>query len=130
MNRSELELLLKEYNQEHLLLYYDKLSPEKQDYLAAQIERVDWKLVKLPFQEKLQHKSGVYAPLDGMSLDQIKANKSHYYELGMKAIQAGKVAAVLLAGGQGTRLGCDGPKGIVDIGITKEVYIFELVLKA
>lgn len=130
MNRSELELLLKEYNQEHLLLYYDKLSGEERDYLADQIEKVDWKLVKLPFQEKLQHKSGVYAPLDGMSLDQIKANKSHYYELGMKAVQAGKIAAVLLAGGQGTRLGCDGPKGMVDIGLTKEVYIFELVLKS
>ncbi len=130
MNRSELEVLLKEYNQEHLLLYYDKLSAEKQDYLAAQLEKVDWKLIKLPFKENVQNKSGVYAPLEGMSHDQIKANKSHYYELGMKAVQAGKVAAVLLAGGQGTRLGCDGPKGIVDIGLTKEVYIFELLLKS
>ncbi len=89
MNRSELEVLLKEYNQEHLLLYYDKLSAEKQDYLAAQLEKVDWKLIKLPFKENVQNKSGVYAPLEGMSHDQIKANKSHYYELGMKAVQAG-----------------------------------------
>lgn len=130
MNRSELELLLKEYNQEHLLLYYDKLSGDRQDYLTAQIKELDLNLVKLPFQEKKQHKSGVYEPLEGMSLDQIETNKSHYYELGMEAIQAGKVAAVLLAGGQGTRLGCDGPKGVVDIGVTKEVYIFELIVKS
>ena len=64
-----------------------------------------------------------------MSIEQIDANKKPYYDMGIKTISDGKVAAVLLAGGQGTRLGCDGPKGMVNIGLTKDVFIFELLIK-
>ena len=35
------------------------------------------------------------------------------------------MAALLLAGGMGTRLGSDKPKGMYNIGETKDVYIFE-----
>jgi UDP-N-acetylglucosamine/UDP-N-acetylgalactosamine diphosphorylase len=127
MNKTELVSLLKEHNQEHLLSYYDKLSQDGKDYLAAQIEKVDWKLINLIHQENKHRKSGLYKPLEGMSISQIEFNKHLYYDLGIKAIQTGKIAAVLLAGGQGTRLGCEGPKGMVNIGLTKEVFIFELI---
>lgn len=129
MNRSELALLLKEHNQQHLLSYYDKLSQDNKDNLAVQIEKVDWKLINIIHQENQRQKSGLYEPLEGISVEQIESNKNLYYDIGMKTIQDGKVAAVLLAGGQGTRLGCEGPKGMVNIGLTKEVYIFELILK-
>ena len=45
-----------------------------------------------------------------------------------KAIRAGKVGAVLLAGGMGTRLGSDNPKGMYNVGITKTLYIFECLI--
>ena len=48
-----------------------------------------------------------------------------YLEKGHKAIANGEVAAVLLAGGMGTRLGSDNPKGMYDIGLTRPVYIFQ-----
>ena len=48
---------------------------------------------------------------------------------GGEAIRAGKVAAVLLAGGQGTRLGSDAPKGAYNIGVTKPLYIFEQLIR-
>jgi len=124
MNRNELALLLTKHNQEHLLSYYDKLSQDDKDSLTAQIEKVDWKHINLVFQRNQQQKSELYAPLEGMSAEQIEANKSQYYDIGIKIIHDGKVAAVLLAGGQGTRLGCEGSKGMVNIGITKEVFIF------
>lgn len=127
MNRNELSLLLKKHNQEHLISYYDNLSQDDKYKLVAQIEKVDWKLINLIQQENQQEKSGLFEPLEGMSIEQIESSKNLYYDLGIRAIQTGKVAAVLLAGGQGTRLGCEGPKGMVNIGLTKEVYIFELI---
>jgi UDP-N-acetylglucosamine/UDP-N-acetylgalactosamine diphosphorylase len=75
-------------------------------------------------------KNSLYEPLEGMSIEQIEASKDIYYDIGIKTIQAGKIAAVLLAGGQGTRLGCEYPKGMVNIGLTKEVFIFELIFKS
>ncbi|MDE7104866.1 MAG: UDPGP type 1 family protein, partial [Ruminococcus sp.] len=51
-----------------------------------------------------------------------------YYEIGTNALKTNKVAAVLLAGGQGTRLGFDKPKGMFNIGVTKNLYIFECLI--
>ncbi len=48
---------------------------------------------------------------------------------GLDAIRAGKVGAVLLAGGMGTRLGSDAPKGVYNIGLTKEVFIFQRLIE-
>ncbi|MCL2253961.1 MAG: UTP--glucose-1-phosphate uridylyltransferase, partial [Lachnospiraceae bacterium] len=45
--------------------------------------------------------------------------------IGIQAIKQGKVGAVLLAGGMGTRLGSENPKGMYDIGLNKTVYIFQ-----
>ena len=53
-----------------------------------------------------------------------------FYEKGLDIIKEGKLALVLLAGGQGTRLGFDGPKGTLNIGISKDIYIFELLIKS
>ena len=47
----------------------------------------------------------------------------------MEAIVQGKVGAVLLAGGQGTRLGFDKPKGMFDVGVNRTVYIFQRLIE-
>lgn len=46
----------------------------------------------------------------------------------MAELRAGHVGAVLLAGGMGTRLGSDAPKGAFNIGIKRELYIFECLI--
>ncbi len=48
--------------------------------------------------------------------------------VGLEAIRGGKVGAVLLAGGMGTRLGSDDPKGVYNVGITRDLYIFECLV--
>ncbi|MBR3824488.1 MAG: UTP--glucose-1-phosphate uridylyltransferase [Lachnospiraceae bacterium] len=116
------------YGQEHVLKYYEELSAAEQEALLTQIEETDMSILeKCKNMEELA-KKGVISPLAAMELDEIEANKESFTATGMKAIQDGKVAAVLLAGGMGTRLGSDDPKGMYNIGETKDLYIFECLV--
>ena len=124
MNYNEAMLKLKEYNQEHVLKYYDELDANEQLELLAQIEATDFSVVDMCTKEDKEVKKGVISPLAAMQLNEIEERKEEFKTAGLEAIKAGKVGAVLLAGGMGTRLGSDGPKGKYNIGITKDVYIF------
>ena len=64
-----------------------------------------------------------------MQLPEIEQKRDEYTKCGLEAIKAGKVGAVLLAGGMGTRLGSDAPKGVYNIGLTKDVFIFQRLVE-
>lgn len=116
------------YGQEHVLKYYEELSAAEQEALLTQIEETDMSILeKCKNMEELT-KKGQISPLAAMELSEIEANKESFTATGIKAIQDGKVAAVLLAGGMGTRLGSDDPKGMYNIGETKDLYIFECLV--
>ncbi|MFQ9510630.1 MAG: UTP--glucose-1-phosphate uridylyltransferase, partial [Lachnospiraceae bacterium] len=68
-------------------------------------------------------------PIGILKLNEIESKKENYFNLGIQSIKEGKVGAVLLAGGQGTRLGFDKPKGTCNIGLTKDRYIFEFLIE-
>ena len=121
--------MLKEYGQEHLVRYFDELSEEEKASLIEQINSADFTLLNelKNKDEKVvtEESAGALSPLGALEIDEIAAKKDEFEKVGLEAIRQGKVAALLLGGGQGTRLGFDGPKGSYNIGVTRDFYIFE-----
>ena len=128
MNYEEAKKILKKYGQEHVLNQYDTLSDQQKEALLAQIASTDFHILTQVEQIKSVSEKKI-SPLAAMQLEEIERRKTEFRQIGTKAIENGKIGAVLLAGGMGTRLGFDFPKGMYSIGITKEVYIFERIIR-
>ncbi len=120
---------LSQYGQEHVLEYFDELSGEGKAALLQQIEQTDFSVLAKAAKGDKEQKRGVITPIPAMKLSEIAEKKEEYTNKGIGMIRAGKVGAVLLAGGMGTRLGSDNPKGMYNIGLTKDVYIFERLIR-
>lgn len=128
MTPEEARLKCKEYGQEHVLKYYEELSEVQKETLLAQIEETDMSILEKCKNIEELVKKGEITPLASMELDEIEANREDFTATGIRAIRDGKIAAVLLAGGMGTRLGSDAPKGMYNIGETRDLYIFECLV--
>lgn len=118
------EKLIK-YGQEHVLKYYDELSDSQKEALLDQIEATDMSMLDACHHREEMAQKGKITPLAAMQLDEIEANRESFTATGLQAIREGKVGTMLLAGGMGTRLGSDDPKCMYNVGITRELYIFE-----
>lgn len=120
---------LDKYGQLHVLRYYQELDTQEQEILLQQIEQTDFDVLSLCQQKETLNPRGEIAPIGVMQLPEIAAKREEYTQIGLDAIRAGKVGAVLLAGGMGTRLGSDAPKGVYNIGLTKDVFIFQRLIE-
>ena len=107
-------------NQRYLKPMLEQDIPAK---LENQLETMDWSYIDLIHDK--EQKRGKFSPLGAMELPEINAKKEEFESCGIDAIKNCKVGAILLAGGQGTRLGFDKAKGMYNIGVNKELYIFE-----
>lgn len=118
MNYAEAEKLLKSCGQEHVLAYWKKLNKTEQAALLQQIATIDPKSVKY-CQSALAKGAEVPDSSKGRApkVAVLKGRKlAEAIAAGEKELKAGRVAALLVAGGQGSRLGYDGPKGCYSIG--------------
>lgn len=129
-NIGEIKAILKKYKQEHLLNHYEKLEESKKEKLINEIKNINFELMENLYKKtknQKQESNDEITPIE--YLDKYKLNDEYkYYEnIGKRAIKEGKLAAVTMAGGQGTRLGHDGPKGTYDIGLDSHKSLFELL---
>lgn len=128
IDREKAMNIVSEYGQEHIMKYFNELSKEEKDELLKQIEITDFSVLSNLDDKAGNNPRGAFEPLGAVTIDDIAANKEEYINLGIDAIKAGKAAAVLLAGGQGTRLGFDKPKGMFKIGVEQDLYIFQCLI--
>ena len=111
--------------QEHIAAHMKKLPEAQQLSMVKQIEDLDFSVLSA---DETNEERGSFEPLFAKTLSEIQSDSDRYTEIGIKAIKEGKVGAVLLAGGQGSRLGFDHPKGMFNIGVERELYIFECLI--
>ena len=111
-------------NQKYLKDLVGKDIPQR---LVDQLNNMDWSYLDLIHER--EQKRGQFAPLGAMELPEIHTRNDEFKKVGLDAIKNCKVAALLLAGGQGTRLGFDKAKGMYNIGVSKDLYIFEQLVR-
>ena len=104
-------------------------TPEENEALKEALRAVDWSVLEHISRRETVNERGVFAPLAAVEVSEIEARRDEFKELGQKAVRGGKVGAVLLAGGQGTRLGLDRPKGTMKIGVNRELFLFEQLMR-
>ena len=127
----EIKKKLKKYNQEHLLMFYDKMDDEGKEALLNKIENIDFELMKNLYKnakKPANFEDAVIEPAEYIEKAKLtSAERKMYEQKGIEAIKKGKYAVVTMAGGQGTRLGHKGPKGTYDLGLESHKSIFELL---
>ena len=116
-------------NQTYIKAAMGRNSAEQNEELKKKLEKIDWTILNHIERKETVNERGVFAPLEAVEVSDIEAGKEKFRKLGLDAIRAGKVGAVLLAGGQGTRLGLDKPKGTLNIGVDRELYLFEQLFR-
>ncbi len=127
---AEIKYKLKKYGQEHLLNFYDTLDENKKEELLKQINEINFELINSLYSKTKESTKNENVQIEPMSfIDKSKLNDKYkfYEDIGKKAIKEGKLAVVTMAGGQGTRLGHNGPKGTFDIGLDSHKSLFELL---
>jgi len=116
---------MKKSGQEHVLKYFDELNLVEKSCLLAQIELCDISLIEKAQAVKRVPSSDAITPINVYNHENILNHYDKYKKIGVESIKNGRVATVLLAGGQGTRLGVKYSKGMVDIGVDSSLFIFE-----
>lgn len=120
--------VVKENNQEHLLNVYDKLAGEQKETFFNQISSINYEYMNSLFEAK-DHIEMMEKKLTSVNVtDSQKIDKKRYEPIGDNLIKSGKLAICSMAGGQGTRLGFNGPKGTYMLDLEKPISIFETIV--
>lgn len=119
---------LKKYNQMHVLKFEDKLDKEEREKLYSQIDELDFSYLDSLNKKEVVKKFEI-SPIKTLSLKEISENETKFRQIGLNALRNNEVGALLLAGGMGTRLGSNEPKGMYNIGKTKDVFIFQRIFE-
>lgn len=128
-NFSEAQLKLKKYNQEHLLSRYEFLDKKDRELLVNQILEIDFGLLNNLYNHvsKSESNNDEIRPIPYENKAKLTSEELQKYEkTGMEAIKQNKYAVVTMAGGQGTRLGHNGPKGTFMLETEPAKSLFEI----
>ncbi|KAH0591088.1 hypothetical protein H2248_001194 [Termitomyces sp. 'cryptogamus'] len=122
--------------QEHLFTFWSQLSKGEQASLVEQLEALDIERVNRIYTKAVASESGTLSPTSlSATIEPLPkgaseslgnpAKDQEWRKIGLDAIAHGQVGVLLMAGGQGTRLGSSAPKGCYDIGLSSHKSLFQ-----
>lgn len=143
MNRETLEKAYPNYRQHiekvfeagqsHIFHWWEELSASEKLHLSEQISSIDFTLLQKLFQERLNSTPDTFhKDLEPPRIIGIPENNEEKKcaekakQMGEDSLRKGEIAVLTVAGGQGTRLGIDGPKGMLPISPVNNKSIFQL----
>ena len=130
---------LAQHHQKHLLAFFAQLTPNQQEALLSQIEGLEWRHIDHWIDQYVKKDFPANVPQDVCPASYYSSNpisdkqKRLYIKAkahGQELIRSGKIAGFVVAGGQGTRLGFDGPKGAFPATPIKKKVLFQLFAEA
>ena len=128
---SDIHDLLKHHRQEHVLAFWDGLTLKQQDSLREQVEALNFDVIERcrtllesvsSEQCTVSSSPSPLTPAPVTALSELE--REALRERGGEEIRNGKVGVILVAGGQGSRLGYEGPKGCYPIGPIRQTSLF------
>jgi len=134
-NFENIKRLLKKHNQSHLLAFWEQLDAARKQNLVAQIEQLDFSKIDDWVANYIKKPISAATPADftparSYNPDAADPEQKRKYteagELGKELISTGKVGVLVVAGGQGTRLGFEGSKGNFPISPVKNKRLFQI----
>ena len=127
------------HNQTQLVQFWDELEPDQQQDLCDQIEALELDQIDRRIQDYVLHDHTAavpteFGPAPAYPVEPDGPEMAEKYAraraVGEERLKAGQVGAFVVAGGQGTRLGFDGPKGNYPISPVKQKTLFQLFAEA
>ncbi len=130
---SSLAARLKQHGQDHLLRWSEELDPTARDRLIAEIAAIDLDQIDHLFRHLNQGEAAIVeSQVRPVAVDRLprtdgeRVARRHVAAIGEAALSAGEVAVVIVAGGSGTRLGFEGPKGTYPIAPVSGKSLFQI----
>lgn len=121
--------ILKKYNQEYLLNFFNELTSSEKEILLSQIHNINFAEINDLYIRSNMDDSISFdriSPIPFFEKSKLSNEEINYYsQIGNAAINSEKLAIITLAGGQGTRLGYKGPKGSYEIDVPPKKSLFE-----
>jgi UDP-N-acetylglucosamine/UDP-N-acetylgalactosamine diphosphorylase len=138
LNRSELVARLRQHDQEHLLRFWDELDATSCEQLARQIGAIDFARIAALFGQTAEKvdwaalaRRAVPPPAIRLT-DRVGNGPMNDVEArrrGLASLKAGQIGIILVAGGQGSRLGFEHPKGMFPIGPISGASLMQIHLE-
>ena len=127
MRLTEAQTLLDSIDQGHLLRYWDILSDEDKTDLLSQISKLDVPMFREE-QRLINATETTTSPIAPFTDFDMSGNEADI-QSGKQMIAQGLIGCLIVAGGQGTRLRFDGPKGLFPITAIKQKTLFQLFVE-